>query len=99
MPQTQTATRAVVRDAWPVERFDTRKQCAGYRVRDPVYGAGIVERRGRRPPALAVGAMARRPHGSLAAGRGNVAKVASMAGASTLSFVLLRFFVFRKTKR
>src|SRR5215210_6994839 len=30
---------------------------------------------------------------------GNVAKVVSMAGASTLSFVLLRFFVFRKTKR
>ncbi len=28
---------------------------------------------------------------------GNVAKVASMTGASTLSFVLLRFFVFRKT--
>ena len=30
---------------------------------------------------------------------GNVAKFVSMAGASTLSFVLLRFFVFRKTKR
>ncbi len=30
---------------------------------------------------------------------GNVAKVVSMVGASTLSFVLLRFFVFRKTKR
>lgn len=29
---------------------------------------------------------------------GNVAKVVSMAGASTLSFVLLRFFVFRKTQ-
>jgi putative flippase GtrA len=30
---------------------------------------------------------------------GNVAKVVSMAGASTLSFVLLRYFVFRKSKR
>jgi len=30
---------------------------------------------------------------------GNVAKVVSMMGASTLSFLLLRFFVFRKTKR
>jgi putative flippase GtrA len=28
-----------------------------------------------------------------------VVNVASMAGASTLSFVLLRFFAFRKTKR
>jgi hypothetical protein len=35
MPQTQSATRAAVRDAWPVERFETPKQCAGYRVRDP----------------------------------------------------------------
>lgn len=32
--QTQTATRAA-RDAWPVEKFETPKQCAGYRVRDP----------------------------------------------------------------
>ena len=30
----QTATRAA-RGAWPAERFDTPKQCAGYRVRDP----------------------------------------------------------------
>ena len=30
----QTATRAA-RGAWPAERFDTTKQCAGYRVRDP----------------------------------------------------------------
>lgn len=29
---------------------------------------------------------------------GNVAKVVSMVGASTLSFVLLHFFVFRKTR-
>lgn len=29
---------------------------------------------------------------------GNVAKVVSMVGASTLSFLLLRFFVFRKTR-
>ena len=35
MPQTQTATRAAARDAWPVEKFETPKQCAGYRVRDP----------------------------------------------------------------
>jgi hypothetical protein len=35
MPQTQTATRTTVRDARPVERFETPKQCAGYRVRDP----------------------------------------------------------------
>jgi hypothetical protein len=35
MPQTQTATRAAVRDAWPIERFETPRQCAGYRVRDP----------------------------------------------------------------
>ena len=31
----QTATRATVRGAWPVERFETPQQCAGYRVRDP----------------------------------------------------------------
>ena len=31
----QTATRAVGRGAWPVERFETPQQCAGYRVRDP----------------------------------------------------------------
>ena len=30
----QTATRTVGRGAWPVERFETPKQCAGYRVRD-----------------------------------------------------------------
>jgi hypothetical protein len=31
----QTATRAA-RGAWPAEqRFETPKQCAGYRVRDP----------------------------------------------------------------
>ena len=30
----QTATRAT-RGAWPVERFDEPKQCAGYCVRDP----------------------------------------------------------------
>ena len=35
MPQTQTTTRTTVRDARPVERFETPKQCAGYRVRDP----------------------------------------------------------------
>lgn len=34
MHQTQTATRAV-RGAWPFDRFETPKQCAGYRVRDP----------------------------------------------------------------
>lgn len=36
MPQTQaqTATRAAVRAAWPVERFDTPGHCVGYRVRD-----------------------------------------------------------------
>ena len=32
----QTATRAAARGAWPVERFETPKQCAGYRVRDPL---------------------------------------------------------------
>jgi hypothetical protein len=31
----QTATRATVRGAWPVERFETPQQCAGYGVRDP----------------------------------------------------------------
>jgi len=31
----QTATRAT-RGAWPVERFETPKQCAGYWVRDPL---------------------------------------------------------------
>ena len=32
----QTATRAAAtRGAWPVERFETPKQCAGYWVRDP----------------------------------------------------------------
>lgn len=36
MPQTQTATRAAVKDARPIERFETPKQCAGYRVRDPL---------------------------------------------------------------
>ena len=32
----QTATRAAARGAWPVERFETPRQCAGYRVRDPL---------------------------------------------------------------
>jgi hypothetical protein len=31
----QTATRAAGRGAWPVERFETPQQCAGYWVRDP----------------------------------------------------------------
>jgi hypothetical protein len=31
----QTATRAAARGAWPVERFETPQQCAGYGVRDP----------------------------------------------------------------
>jgi len=31
----QTAARAGTRGAWPVERFDEPKQCAGYWVRDP----------------------------------------------------------------
>jgi hypothetical protein len=31
----QTATRAA-RGAWPVERFEAPKQCAGYWVRDPL---------------------------------------------------------------
>jgi hypothetical protein len=34
MPQTQTATRAA-KGAWPIDRFEAPKQCAGYRVRDP----------------------------------------------------------------
>ncbi len=32
----QTATRAATRGAWPAERFETPKQCAGYRVCDPL---------------------------------------------------------------
>ena len=32
----QTATWAAARGAWPAERFETPKQCAGYRVRDPL---------------------------------------------------------------
>jgi hypothetical protein len=32
----QTATRAAARGAWPVERFETPRECAGYRVRDPL---------------------------------------------------------------
>jgi hypothetical protein len=32
----QTATRTAARGAWPVERFETPQQCAGYRVRDPL---------------------------------------------------------------
>ena len=32
----QPATRAAARGAWPVERFETPKQCAGYRVSDPL---------------------------------------------------------------
>ena len=31
----QTATRTVPKGAWPVQRFETPKQCAGYGVRDP----------------------------------------------------------------
>jgi hypothetical protein len=31
----QTATRAAERGVWPVERFETPQQCAGYWVRDP----------------------------------------------------------------
>jgi hypothetical protein len=31
----QTATRTAERGAWPIERFGTPKQCAGYWVRDP----------------------------------------------------------------
>jgi hypothetical protein len=31
----QTATRAAAKGTWPVERFETPKQCAGYWVRDP----------------------------------------------------------------
>ena len=32
----QTATRAATRGVWPVERFETPTQCAGYWVRDPL---------------------------------------------------------------
>ena len=32
----QTATRTAARGAWPVERFETPEQCAGYRVHDPL---------------------------------------------------------------
>lgn len=35
MSQTRTATRRAEREAWPVDRFETPQQCAGYRVRDP----------------------------------------------------------------
>jgi hypothetical protein len=31
----QTATRTAERGAWPVQRFETPQQCAGYWVRDP----------------------------------------------------------------
>jgi hypothetical protein len=31
----QTATRTARRGAWPVERFETPQQCAGYWVCDP----------------------------------------------------------------
>ena len=31
----QTATRTATRCAWPVERFETPQQCAGYWVCDP----------------------------------------------------------------
>jgi hypothetical protein len=31
----QTATRAAAGGAWPIERFETPNQCAGYWVRDP----------------------------------------------------------------
>ena len=31
----KTATRPATRGTWPVERFETPKQCAGYWVRDP----------------------------------------------------------------
>jgi hypothetical protein len=31
----QTATRTAERGAWPIEWFETPKQCAGYWVRDP----------------------------------------------------------------
>ena len=34
MSQSQTATR-VAKGAWPAERFETPKQCAGYRVCGP----------------------------------------------------------------
>ena len=32
----QTAARAAARGAWPAERFETPKQCAGYPVSDPL---------------------------------------------------------------
>jgi hypothetical protein len=32
----QAATRAAARGAWPIERFETPQQCAGYRVCDPL---------------------------------------------------------------
>jgi hypothetical protein len=31
----QTATRTATRGTWPVERFETPQQCAGYGVCDP----------------------------------------------------------------
>jgi hypothetical protein len=31
----QTATRAATSGVWPIERFETPSQCAGYWVRDP----------------------------------------------------------------
>ena len=31
----QRATRTAARGAWPVERFETPQQCAGYWVSDP----------------------------------------------------------------
>ena len=31
----QTATRAATRGVWPIERFETPKQCVGYWVREP----------------------------------------------------------------
>ena len=31
----QTATRAATRGVWPIERFETPEQCAGYWVCDP----------------------------------------------------------------
>ena len=33
--RTISQTQAAARGAWPVERFETPGQCAGYRVRDP----------------------------------------------------------------
>ena len=32
----QTATRPATRGAWPVERFEAPRHCAGYGVRDPL---------------------------------------------------------------